>query len=156
MCMPPSNTILDHQFEAYGNPDVKAGCVRCPYPEGEHPPAPPERNLEVEAKFIKDALTLAERSGWPLSGVWERQVRVRLEMGQREYGNRALTQDNLPDICEETPDLGSWPVLELQRLILEDAETYDDDRMDLLAIAAHGAAADYYARRIMRRRSGLE
>jgi hypothetical protein len=77
-------------------------------------------------------------------------------MGQREYGNRALGRDNLPDILEETPDLGSYALLELQRLGLADAPTAEDDRMDLLAIAAHGATAHYYAQRIVNRRAGAE
>ena len=106
-----------------------------------------------------DALEMAQRSGWPLSPAWTSAVFERLAMGDREYGNRALERDNLPDILEETPDLGSWSVLEFQRLLYEenpDAPESVEDRIDLLAIAAHGAAAHYHGQRILRRRAGLD
>lgn len=137
------------------HPDGSWACVKC----GRLRPPDPEplRRLQaVEEAFIGEAMEIAQRHGWPLTGAWARAVRERLEMGEAEYGTRALERDNLEDILEETPDLGSWPVLELQRLVLQDAASLDGDRLDLLAIAAHGAAAHYYALRIKRRRAGLD
>lgn len=152
--------VVDHPFEPdkTGNPRNKLRCWRCCRRPDVHP-EPRVRDSTVEDRFVYDALDVAQRSGWPVTRAWTKAVFDRLEMGDREYGNRALERDNIPDILEECPDLGSYSVLEFQRLLYEeepDTQEEIEDRLDLLAIAAHGAAAHYHGQRILRRRAGLD
>lgn len=149
--------LEDHPFEPNRRPHPRYqnACDRCTKVKAAHP-TPRVRDTTIEDAFIGQALELAKRHGWPLSTNWTIAVDRRLAMGDREYGNRALNQDNLPDILEETPDLGTYPVLELQRLMYEDSPDLEIDQIDLMAIAAHGAAAHYHGQRILRRRAGLE
>lgn len=149
--------LADHHFvpNRITNPRYKRSCDVCSRVPEAHP-APRERHSGVEDRFVHDALELAQRHGWAVTPAWTRAVFERLEMGEREYGNRALGRDNLPDILEEAPDLGTYPVLELQRLLLDKDENVEEDRLDLLAVAAHGAAAHWHLHRIQRRRAGLD
>ena len=135
-------------------PPGSQACLKC----GRRCPDPEARSRDDEAgsAFVREAMELAERlTSLPVGG-YLRRVRQRWVMGDEEYGTAFLDRDCLPDLLEETPDLASWAALELQRLRDSDAPTLEDDRMDLMAVAMHGAIADAHALNILRRRQGGE
>lgn len=76
-------------------------------------------------------------------------VERRLKVGANRYGDDAfLGRDNLAELLEETPDVGAYSVLELQRLA---GSAHPEVRDDLLRAVLLGAVADHYARRARRR-----
>lgn len=144
-----------HAFQHYPSP-FDVGCARCSYPRSAHPKTEPSpRDPATEQDFLEAALALAEKLIGRHHSGYIAQVRKRLAIGAERYGDGAfLERDNLVEIREETPDLGSYPVLEYQRMLAAGEDTAED-KADLLAIAAHGACADIHAQRILdRRRDG--
>lgn len=118
----------------------------------------PTRDLHYEHQFLADALEMATRLTGITNNVYPFRVHHRLDIGRARYGDgNYLTKDNLQEVLEETPDLAAYAVLELQRLRrTESPEIVAGVRMDLLAVSAYGAVADWYAQRALRRLKGEE
>lgn len=119
----------------------------------------PTRDLEFERAFIRDVLVTAGR----LTGIYHpryaNSVFQRLAVGRLRYGDGDyLTKDNLQEVREETPDVATYAMLELQkqrRLGLDDT-TFQELRLDLVAAAAYGSVADWYAQRASRLLTGAD
>lgn len=140
--------------------DRYRGCERCGLLPKYHPQIDPTRDLAFEAKFLNDALEAAGRLTGVHNPSYPLSVSARLDVGRRRYGDaNYMGKDNLVEVLEETPDIASYAMLELQkqrRLKTMDPDTLDELYLDLVAAAAYGAAADFYARRAMRTRQGEE
>jgi hypothetical protein len=88
------------------------------------------------------------------------RVQRRLDIGRQRYGDADyLAKDCIVEVMEETPDIASYAVLELQRQLhlnrLPD-EVYDEVYLDLVAAAAYGAVADHFAQRAGLKIYGME
>jgi hypothetical protein len=125
-------------------------CVKCGrrLPIAQAPD--PTRDLEYENAFLTDALEMALRVSGISNYSYPAAVYHRLNIGRERYGDgNYLTKDNLQEVREETPDIAAYAVLELQkqqRLGLN-PEVLAELRLDLVAAAAYGAIADYFAQR---------
>lgn len=132
-------------------------CVKCGQ---EYTPAKdPTRDLEFESRFLTDALEVAQRLTGITNPAYPARVNHRLDVGRVRYGDADfLSKDCIVEVLEETPDLAAYSMLELQRLrYLGDAEgIFAELRLDLVAVAAFGAVADWYAQRAARRLRGQE
>lgn len=118
----------------------------------------PARDLSYEDDFLTDALRLAERLHGITNHAYPGRVSQRLDIGRARYGDGDfLTKDNITEVLEETPDLAAYAMLELQRLRRSATpEHHELVRMDLVAVAAYGSIADWFAQRAARRLKGLE
>lgn len=116
-------------------------------------PAPgvdPTRDLAYEAAFLSDALEMATRITGIANYTYPTMVNHRLSIGRARYGDADyMTKDNLQEVREETPDIAAYAVLELQkqRRLGLDPDVLADLRLDLVAAAAYGAIADWFAQR---------
>lgn len=78
------------------------------------------------------------------------RVQARLDLGQRLYGDRYLSRDNLAEAAEEAEDAAVYCLLELHRAAR--AGEVDPDTRDHLALSAAAAAlADHHAGQARRR-----
>lgn len=119
----------------------------------------PTRDLVFEAKFLADVVEAAGRLGGITNNSYPPSVERRLAVGRERYGDgNFLDKDNLQEVLEETPDIASYSMLELERLLRLgiDDEIFDEMYLDLVAAGAYAALSDHYARRAMRTRQGLE
>lgn len=139
------------------DPRHTGSCVKC----GKlyEPELDPARDLLFESHFMFDALEMAHRLTGISNPSYPAAVYDRLDIGRERYGDGDfLTKNCIDEVREETPDLAAYAMLELQRqrhLGLDD-ETFASVRLDLVAVTAYGAVADYYAQRAARRLQGDE
>lgn len=133
-------------------------CAKCSKRIGGGAPAPspvdPNRDLSFEAGFLNRAVEVAQRMTGISNPAYGQLVADRLEVGRQRYGDGDfLSKDNLLEVREETPDIASYAMLELrkQQILGLDQGTYDELELDLVAAAAYGAVADWYAQRASRR-----
>lgn len=150
--MSHSTLVCDHAPAA--DPRMAGTCVKCGSPLAK---ADPARDLQFESRFLQDSLELALRLTGVSNELYPRRVNQRLALGRERYGEGTfLRRDNLVEVLEETPDLAAYAMLELQRqrvLGLGNA-AFEELRLDLVAVAAYGAVADYYAQRASLRARG--
>lgn len=114
------------------------------------PATDPTRDPELETRFLDEVVETAQR----LTGIFNPSYPLaaihRLDVGFRRYGvGDYLLKDNLKEVREETPDIATYSVLELtkqKRVGLQD-DKFNDLWLALVACAAYGAVADYYAQR---------
>lgn len=146
---------------ASNDPRYQESCYKCGkrlHPGSEVVKLPgidPSRDEEFETWFLGEALSWAQRLTGIMNMAYPIRVNRRLDIGRERYGDGDfLTKDNLQEVLEETPDLAGYAMLELQRL-RRDSEVertvYEDVKQDLVAVAAYGAIADYYAQRAAQR-----
>lgn len=140
------------------DPRYQRVCVKCSRPVLA-PPLDPTRDLEYERAFLRDAVELCQRLTGIHNPIYPILVERRLDVGRKRYGDGDyMRKDNLREVREETPDIASYALLELhkQRQLGLGEETQRELRLDLVAAAAYGAAADWYAQRATRRLEGTE
>lgn len=118
----------------------------------------PARDLGFESRFLADAVELAQRLHGIANLAYPQRVNDRLAIGRARYGDGAfLGKDNITEVLEETPDLAAYAMLELQRIrSLGHFDKYSEVRLDLVAVAAYGSIADWYAIRAGARLRGEE
>ena len=157
------------------NPRTENWCVKCgkrmpdigpvkPFtpnlPQDNFVPKDPARDPEFESAFLQDALEVAQRLAGIANPAYPHRVNHRLDVGRARYGDADfLSKDNLVEVLEETPDLAAYAMLELQRLRhlgVISQRVAEELRLDLVAVAAFGAVADWYAQRAARRLKGTE
>lgn len=127
-------------------------CVKCARRLTDELPGPhdPTRDLQFETNFLLDALETAQRVTGISNHSYPTLVNMRLAVGRERYGDaNYMTKDNLQEVREETPDIAAYAVLELQkqRHLGLDPEVFSELRLQLVAAAAYGAIADWYAQR---------
>lgn len=137
-------------------------CVPSPTPFKAHtcdrcgrvlPHAHPVRSTAYEQAFLEAAETQA-----PLVGPgWTTRCRQRLAMGQEMYGSKFMRLDNLLETMEETPDIATYTVLELEKHIALglDPLVVEVARLDLVKAAALACEADWYVQRARETLAGL-
>lgn len=128
----------------------KDSCVKCGRLFTPPEPEPDARDFFFEEKFLLDALEMAQRTTGITNFQYQQLVWHRLAVGHERYGaNNFLKVDNLREVREETPDIAAYAVLELQKQRRQglDPEVLAELRLDLVAAAAYGAVADYFAQR---------
>lgn len=104
------------------------------------------RDPELERAFLEAALREARPNvragGRAEPGDFLARVRARLEKGAREYGEAGFLyrplEDLLGELREEGEDAAGWPVLILQRLLVDDIDP--DLARELVAILRSAAA----------------
>lgn len=119
----------------------------------EQPATDPTRDPWLEAAFLEDVVNTAQRLTGITNHVYPQLVRDRLAIGYRRYGaGDFLRKDNLREVREETPDIASYAILELtkQKRAGMPELPFLELRLELVACAAYGAVADYYAQRAAR------
>lgn len=149
--------MCDHKPS--NDPRLHGLCVKCgrPIPKAVDPTSAidPARDTAFEADFLADALTMAARVAGIPNMAYATRVNHRLEIGRQRYGDGDfLSKDNLVEVMEETPDLAAYAMLELQRLRRDGSINpvlFNDLRLDLVAVAAYGSVADYFAQRAAQR-----
>ena len=111
-----------------------------------------------EAEFLGRVVETAQRLCGNASYAYPARVGRRLAEGQALYGDEWRDKDCLAEVLEETPDLAGYGMLEIQRLRAQGADPglIADVELDLLAVAAYGCIADYFALRAARRIRGIE
>lgn len=104
------------------------------------------RNREYERTFLENVEREAQRRfGVNVVG-YRLSVERRLELGAERYGDLDfLSKDMIRELLDETPDLASHAVLEIQKRLANGLE--DDERFHhLFEASVHGALADWHAR----------
>jgi hypothetical protein len=131
------------------DPRNAGSCYRC----GRVIEPAPERDRDFETETLKVAGELCERVHGKQPLHYARVVVARLEQGEQEYGHAYLDRDNIAEACEESPDIGAYLLLELQRLrpLLRD-EDWQDLRMLALDAMAGAAAVHESMLRLQRLR----
>ena len=140
-------------------PDLAQDNYAATDPEDRIPDTDPNRDLAFESRFLADAHELAGRLTGISNFAYPLRVNHRLDIGRERYGDGDfLGKDCIQEVLEETPDLAAYAMLELQRLGRLDSPPVplSEIRLDLVAVAAYGSIADYYAQRAGRRIAGLE
>lgn len=113
------------------------------------------RDRAYEDEFLSDVDRLAAMqagAGHQPIDHFIRLVRERLDLGDRLYGDRFLTSDNMREALDEPCDAVTWSLLELQRQRLAgaDAELVAEARMEIIGAAVLAARADQGLRRAQR------
>jgi hypothetical protein len=76
-------------------------------------------------------------------------IQQRLAIGAERYGDDAyMDRDNMTELLEETPDVGAYSMLEIQRLMEIDADAPGEVADHLWQAIMAGAVADHHARRV--------
>lgn len=144
---------------ASADPRKQGTCVKCGRPYDAAASPDPARDLLYESSFLYDALEMCQRLTGITNPSYPAQVFDRLAVGKARYGDGDfLTKNCIDEVREETPDLAAYAMLELQRQkhLGLDADTLASVRLDLVAVSAYGAVADFYAQRAARRLQGAE
>jgi hypothetical protein len=141
-------SVVDHQFSRDANPRHDNSCSTCGRTRASHPPS--SRDRQVEREFMDDVQKLVvQMRGMSYSAgafdAYRRKVTERLAVGDERYGpTEFLRRDCLVEVEEETPDVSSYGLLEVERLQREglDDEAFHEVRSALVTAAAYAAIAD--------------
>jgi hypothetical protein len=141
-------TAVDHHFSRDANPRHENACSTCGRTKDVHLPTSRDRSIEHE--FMEDVGQLvAQLRGMSYSHAafeaYRRKVTERLAVGDERYGpTEFLNRDCLVEVEEETPDVSSYGLLEVERLQREglDDEAFQEVRSALVTAAAYAAIAD--------------
>lgn len=143
-------SVVDHAWEPYPDHEHRRpdACQHCFYRRDLHPPS--SRDTGVERRFMDDVEKLvAQVRGMSYSpsafDAYRRKVTARLAVGDERYGPvEFLNRDCLVEVEEETPDVSSYGLLEVERLQREglDEDALIEVRSALVTAAAYAAIAD--------------
>lgn len=103
------------------------------------------RSPQLERRLLLSIAQLARRRFRVDCTPYIAAVQGRLALGRERYGDDAfLSRDNIAELLEESPDLGGYALLELQRPSNDVPKRVRDD---LLRVVLLAAVADFYGRR---------
>lgn len=103
------------------------------------------RDVAYEAAFLDEVVNEAARRAGVDASAYAETVRARLELGAQRYGESFRTdeRDMLREVCEETPDVCGYSLLELQKL---NGTASAAVHQHLFEASVHAAIADAHAR----------
>lgn len=141
--------VVDHAFapNETNNPRLARCCARCNRIPEAHPAT---RDVRVETAFMDDVERLVSQvRGMSYNpgafDAYRRKVTARLAIGDERYGPvEFLNRDCLVEVEEETPDVSSYGLLEVERLQREGLgeDALIEVRSALVTAAAYAAIAD--------------
>ncbi len=114
-----------------------------------------ERDPQFEEVYLEQVVEEAQRRAGVDVSAYVQRVRDRLELGAERYQDDGFLnpdRDNLAEVCDETPDVAGYSLLELQALNRGPSPP-DGVHHHLFEASVHAAIADWHARQARRARA---